>query len=66
MVKTIPVKDGDSVLVIAELENTLSDPMLLVPAVAQSFRVIANNTFGPVLKLMAESDRVNQITKNNS
>ena len=51
----IRVKDGDDIMVIAELDCSLSDPVGLYPGIARGFRVIAN-IHGPTLKLVSLED----------
>ena len=51
--KPIYVKDGDTVVFIAKMEPSVSDPALEIPGVAQAFRVIANS-YGPTLLLVPE------------
>jgi hypothetical protein len=47
----IYVKDGEDISIIATLSPSVSDPCGDYPAVAQTFRVIANS-FGPTLTLI--------------
>lgn len=54
--KVIRVKDGEDISILAELQPSVADPVLAIPAVAQTFRVIANS-FGPTLSLTALTSR---------
>jgi hypothetical protein len=53
----VNVKDGDTISVIVKLDPSATDPSLQIPAVANSYRVVANS-FGPKLELVPLSDKI--------
>jgi hypothetical protein len=57
----IYVKDGEDISIIATLSPTVGDPSGEYPAVAQTFRVIANS-FGPTLTLVPLRSDVTRLT----
>jgi hypothetical protein len=52
MKNTLFVKDGDNISIVVLLDPTIHDPAAIYPAVAQTFRVVANS-HGPTLELVS-------------
>jgi len=51
MKNLLRVKDGDTVVILADVEPSVCDPLRVNPTVAMAFRVVANSS-GPVLTLV--------------
>jgi hypothetical protein len=62
MSNVLYVKDGDNLSIIVKLDPSVSDPALFVPAIAQTYRVVANS-FAPILKLVPLADKPTLLTE---
>ena len=51
MRNTLYVRDGENISIVVVLDPSVHDPAGTVPAIGQSYRVVANS-FGPVLQLV--------------